>query len=176
MRLIVIWAAVIIGASVSGTWAQDTRQVIDDPCLKDRKTCPEFKQVPAATPPPRQEVVDPCLKNRETCPEVRTVEPPKVNPQNPPVVRPPPRPPIYTGSDGRRISYGGPQTITCFQGGGLMFQHVGVTSVRATWTRNYVDLSFKLNGVRRKLLVNLNGATCVIEDTGKETVAIYEQY
>jgi hypothetical protein len=158
----------------SGAWSQTARQVIVDPCLKDRQTCPQVRDVPADAPTPRQIIVDPCLANRETCPQIRTEEPAAPTPPTPrPVINPPAPQPAYPSGE-RRISYGGPQTITCFQGGGLMFQHVGVTNVRATWTRDYVDMRFKLNGATRKLLINLNGATCLIERTGKETVAIYE--
>jgi hypothetical protein len=169
--------AMTIAALLAGSvaYAQSTRQEIVDPCLANRETCPQVRQVPATAPPPRQELVDPCLANRETCPQFRPVAPEVRLPTTPPVITTPPRRPPASVADERRITYGGPQTITCFQGGGVMFQHVGVTGVRATWTRHYVDLSFKLGGVRRKLLVNLNGATCLIERTGKETVAIYEQ-
>lgn len=72
----------------------------------------------------------------------------------------------------RRISYGGPQTITCFQGGQIVLQHVGATFVRSETTRDTMRLTFKVGGQRRKLTVPVAGMSCLIEDYGEESVPI----
>lgn len=159
-RIEAIFLAVLIG--VSGAYAQEKNDsFIVDPCLKDRKTCPQFR------------------KPETTAPSVQT--PPESTPTNPP---PKPQTPLQPGrhkpdNDTRTITYGGPQTITCFQGGQLMFQHVGVYGVKAVWSANYLDVQFRIGGLkgeRKALLVNLNGASCLIERTGKESTPIYDQY
>lgn len=72
----------------------------------------------------------------------------------------------------RKISYGGPQTITCFQSGYVVFQHVGASFVRSETGPNWLKLSFKINGQRRRIDVPTTDMSCLIEDLGEESVPI----
>lgn len=83
-----------------------------------------------------------------------------------------PRRPRFRGDAVRKVSYGDPQTITCFQGGAILFQHVGAYFVKSETGRNWMKLSYKLNGQRRRLDVPASTMTCLIEEVGEESVPI----
>ncbi len=72
----------------------------------------------------------------------------------------------------RKISYGGPQTITCFQSGYVVLQHVGASFVRSETGQNWLKLSFKINGRLRRIDVPTTDMSCLIEDLGEESVPI----
>ncbi|MCB2106758.1 MAG: hypothetical protein KDE14_03605 [Rhodobacteraceae bacterium] len=70
-------------------------------------------------------------------------------------------------------TYGGAQTISCLQGGAIIFQHVGVTRVRLEYNEAKSEISFRLpSGAKREIDIIGSGLTCLIEDYGQESVPI----
>lgn len=82
-----------------------------------------------------------------------------------------PRGPRHFGGT-RKVSYGGAQTITCYQAGQVLFQHVGAYFVRSELGSHWMDLKFKINGEWRRLRIPTQSMSCLIEDVGEESVPI----
>jgi len=72
----------------------------------------------------------------------------------------------------RKISYGSPQTITGFQAGQIIVQHVGAYFVRSELGPHWMDLKFKIDGRWRRFKVPTQSMSCLVEDMGEESVPI----
>lgn len=84
-----------------------------------------------------------------------------------------PAPSLAQCADGNKYYGLDPQTISCFQGGQLLIQHVAATRVMSTWTGQQTNITFRdARQQRRQMDVVGSSLSCLIERFGQESVPV----